>query len=1125
MPSIDSVLPPDKSSGAGLEPFQYTPQNAYDPQTSSKSALSQRSESRAESSVTSYNELQSFSRPVTGYTADSTLDFGNAKQASLETAIDMTGQAAPPGGKPRVTATVWEDEGVLCFQVDVKGVCVARREDNNMINGTKLLNVTGMTRGRRDGILKAEKAKHVVKIGPMHLRGVWIPYERALFFANSEKTTDLMYPLFVHDIGALLYHPTNQTRTSTMTVAAEGRKLEEKGDPGSPAQSMQQYQQSSYTSLLSNDYISRKPDNNLDGLSPVHTMKDIRQIVLDRLEATKTISDIRKLHDRPTNPKRASLDCEQLGNTQVKTEASYTSVHRGRAKFRVLWEAKDFLEEQFGFSNKYSLGSVITLTGTGRYAQAITVEQYLRLNWPDTGLNTLKLIEKLIVVGWDNKKMLARHDGYDGGIFFYNGKRHLTVEVEDTHDVVVEIAQQLAWLGCVLRSSKNGKVGRTQVRFRTRRFSASARFELTFEAGSIPTTEDCCWHDLFVNPSIAYNFPIPSRGGELGLEISVPMMAALGGASRAIEFEGGLLIKGFSSAFVPLAKSGDSIQWHYIRNEDGSRLSYPEAVKRCPGRALLDTIDQDALTSSRAFLGWWDETTTHLGTADVNYDNLDWSPTRECRRSTNFSGGSIGFQNFGTGEINFSVGPKDSKLHISRTGSYEKIVDYASITPTVLYDSVECRGWLVPASAVIAHIVQKSHARKPFRVAGKRIDITPVDPTSDVFEGARHMLLANAKIMLRGSEDAPSEFCFEHAVLDIWTLLECIMDRDVKRETSAEIEVGMPLSKTLRGWEFMDLVVERSPLRQKEADIKSTSGNWIDLAADINAIVLFASGFEDVIRPAEDSTNGICHSWKQVPKGMDYLVAGVSMLNSLYEQAGSRLTKEHLTSTHIQWSRGPMLFEKCQHDGQFRCTCDRLQTLVSKSRFLTVKSPGPLSEHGAVIFGQQAKHSISHNRLDLGKDKKKEASLYSQRNTPLLVETGHGDPLCSKRPTDHDTSLLPSLVAEEIMSSSSDAESEDANGSSLGPTHEDSNMRTAKRGRENSDHTFQRHTKARRSSQVQDYVKKRMVDSRVTFKLLTPDDIAPLTGYSPGAQGLPQTHAIRRKPHLQQAESVFRRMV
>lgn len=42
--------------------------------------------------------------------------------------MDTTGQVAPVGMKPRVTATLWEDESTLCFQVDVKGTCVARRE-------------------------------------------------------------------------------------------------------------------------------------------------------------------------------------------------------------------------------------------------------------------------------------------------------------------------------------------------------------------------------------------------------------------------------------------------------------------------------------------------------------------------------------------------------------------------------------------------------------------------------------------------------------------------------------------------------------------------------------------------------------------------------------------------------------------------------------------------------------------------------------------------------------------------------------------------------------------------------------------------------------------------------------
>jgi protein SOK2 len=49
-------------------------------------------------------------------------------QSYQQHTFDHTGQVAPPGMKPRVTATLWEDEGSLCFQVEAKSVCVARRE-------------------------------------------------------------------------------------------------------------------------------------------------------------------------------------------------------------------------------------------------------------------------------------------------------------------------------------------------------------------------------------------------------------------------------------------------------------------------------------------------------------------------------------------------------------------------------------------------------------------------------------------------------------------------------------------------------------------------------------------------------------------------------------------------------------------------------------------------------------------------------------------------------------------------------------------------------------------------------------------------------------------------------------
>lgn len=132
----------------------------------------------------------------------------------------------PLAGRHRVTTTLWEDEGTLCFQVDVKGVCVARRHDNNMVNGTKLLNVCGMSRGKRDGILKNEKERIVVKVGAMHLKGVWIAFNRGKQLAEQHGIADALYPLFEPNIQSFLYHPDNYPRTAAVMAAAQERHVQ-----------------------------------------------------------------------------------------------------------------------------------------------------------------------------------------------------------------------------------------------------------------------------------------------------------------------------------------------------------------------------------------------------------------------------------------------------------------------------------------------------------------------------------------------------------------------------------------------------------------------------------------------------------------------------------------------------------------------------------------------------------------------------------------------------------------------------------------------------------------------------------------------------------------------------------
>ncbi|KIW03070.1 hypothetical protein, variant 3 [Verruconis gallopava] len=246
------------SAPAPYQQHQYASQPTYPVSSSMSNAL-----------VPSPMPLPAISSAPSGALAGSQYNSGHT--------FDTTGQIAPPGMKPRVTATLWEDEGSLCFQVEAKGVCVARREDNHMINGTKLLNVAGMTRGRRDGILKSEKTRHVVKIGPMHLKGVWIPFDRALDFANKEKITEQLYPLFVHDIGALLYHPSNQPRpglgNSSALAAVDRRRSDARllGAPPVTSAPPLHHHHSISTPMSQPHSIAPHPASGRPGLDRAHT--------------------------------------------------------------------------------------------------------------------------------------------------------------------------------------------------------------------------------------------------------------------------------------------------------------------------------------------------------------------------------------------------------------------------------------------------------------------------------------------------------------------------------------------------------------------------------------------------------------------------------------------------------------------------------------------------------------------------------------------------------------------------------------------------------------------------------------------------------------------------------------
>jgi hypothetical protein len=187
-------------------------------------------------------------------------------------------------------------------------------------------------------------------------------------------------------------------------------------------------------------------------------------------------------------------------------------------------------------------------------------------------------------------------------------------DVSGTEDTIVEICEQLAWLGAALRSSPSD-IG---VAYCTPSISVTNSVN-PMPGASLDTKTYCkidfavkvdeehfspsngqCWHGMFRNPVVVLGYPIARRSApDTGLEMPLNMMARLTGTKRINTFNGKLFIKGFSTMLVPTRKEGNHLIWHLLYNEDRSHISYLDSTV-----AHAENISDLHLEKSRHIVGW-----------------------------------------------------------------------------------------------------------------------------------------------------------------------------------------------------------------------------------------------------------------------------------------------------------------------------------------------------------------------------------------------------------------------------------------------------------------------------------------------------------------------------------------
>jgi hypothetical protein len=484
------------------------------------------------------------------------------------------------------------------------------------------------------------------------------------------------------------------------------------------------------------------------------------------------------------------------------------------------------------------------------------------------------------------------------------------------------------------------------------------------------------------------------------------LMLELGLADSVTMYNSGLVIDGLQSMFVPVNRSKDSIQWHYLHSEQDECIMYSRADEVCPHRLRSDRLNDSALENARNFVGWTTKAeilfgnsvgcpkvvcdandSDILGSDKIAFDNIRSSKLDQCGSGCILEKASISGGKFVTFGVTVGRGQKDKSLHIDPSSWYKKMVGWAARTNVILYDARDRQAWLTDGASALLHIsrtqlsldflegVDLQMYRPPDPgVNGSTCRKALLDDTNRMLEIDREYVgTTEERTCVNGNWETKTvvkhrTICLQDMVKDNWKILNQIFSLS---KLPAGVEVPTSIRKHIEGFDFADIVHSAEEMIPRTQPLGPHGRAWLGFARAIHAITLFGTGFGDLIIPAAGS-NKLCEYWSRVPKGLDYLVASVAHLEQLRDlQSNDQECQSEAIELckGVYWHCGHRLFEHCNGCTIFQ-PCDRAQSVHARipghKTSMGLLRDGPA---GAVIFGEMARKPLwgsrddSHDRL------------------------------------------------------------------------------------------------------------------------------------------------------------------
>lgn len=564
-----------------------------------------------------------------------------------------------------------------------------------------------------------------------------------------------------------------------------------------------------------------------------------------------------------------------------------------RAEFKVHWPLRKYIEMLQVLDPKHSFLNALTLTGVVNNTQALSCMAYIRQMWPENGRILLDLIETVLLE--EQARMIIRKD--QTHLMVSEHEQYIIVRVSGTRGSITEVAQQLCWLGAVLRTSENQsgcmlvyshistpasnqdsvRGAKTVTRVTRPRNPSQedkfVEFTITFMLqptthGNVKEQNGTCWLGLFDSALIAYGFPIAgNRQQQCGVEMTLGVVARLVGTEFVDLVGGRLFLRGSSSMLVSIQKPSGLLMWHYYHTGSEKHISYFDHDLQRPS----ETFKLSHLPSSRHIVGWSQEIEFMVGAPNMTYQ-IQWSGLKAA--TPKCSGNAENDLNIPVhiASDNSTIITIQQRLSTSSHDDYPTIFRSLGGKFVLLWDVKEKRGWFVNALSTLLHLMRSSFQLDRDKLYGHSIlkleDLREYENGSNA---AKQFLSDETNLCAKVSvtkvhSDKPTE----HEVLGTRMALFYHILRqafDIQRE---RLDKGQRSAKQLVGWDFRSLASQKdSSIRVTQ--VTSEAKDWLELTRVTGAITFFGNNFGELIRPVRCQPLSLCNYWQMLPSGKHYI--------------------------------------------------------------------------------------------------------------------------------------------------------------------------------------------------------------------------------------------------------------